>query len=338
MADRLKLALVGCGQIAQTHLREIENQALDIDVTALVDSRLDRAEAMAEQTGGEAYSSLEDALAKGDFDAVDLMLPHDLHVAAALASFAAGKHVVLEKPMAPDLNGCSQILQAAEKAGTVFMIAEQAQYWPDVHRAAELIQSGAIGEVIFARATFYDPIRRDPEDPMPWRFRLERSGGGICLDGGAHWIRPLRIWLGEIDEVIGTTAHPISDMEGESLVQAIFRFESGVTATFMALNTEARTGPGDAFRITGTEGELVIQHGREGNLLLFNHDHPTGEAIMGTAAGTAGSYGYELKDFASAVLSGTALQAKPEYSLGELRTALALYRSVESRTWEKVWD
>lgn len=82
----------------------------------------------------------------------------------------------------------------------------------------------------------------------------------------------------------------------------------------------------------------MIEHGRGGRQFLYNEKHPEGEVVMETLPGNVASYGFELRDFSQAVLHGTALQASPEYSLGELRTALVIYRSVESRRWEKVWS
>ncbi len=335
----VRVALVGCGNIARAHWRGIRYHAPRIEVTAVVDSDADRAAAMAERTGAPAFTSLTQALADGDFDAVDLMLPHDLHERATLDSFEAGKHVVLEKPMAQDLATAARILAAAARhPNQVFMIAEQAQYWPDVIKARQLIDAGEIGEVITARACFYDPLNVDPSAPKPWRFELDRSGGGISIDGGAHWIRPLRMMLGEIDEVVAATGRHIADMEGESWAHALFRFQSGVTASFDALLSASPVAPTEDFRVTGTQGELLIEHGREGRLLLFNAGHPDGEIIMQAFPGKVDSYGVELHDFSLAVLDGKRLEAMPEFSLGELRTALAMYRSVDTRCWEKVWD
>ena len=309
-------------------------------MAAVVDTDPDSVAAMAERTGAPAFASLTEALADGDFEAVDIMLPHDLHEQAAVESFAAGKHVCLEKPMAHNLVSCERILAAAaaaEQAGTVFMIAEQAQYWTDVQRARELIDAGAIGEVITARACFYDPLTVPP-GVIPWRYKLARAGGGISIDGGAHWIRPMRMMLGEIDEVIAATARHVADMEGESSAHAILRFESGVVGTFDALQSTGAVGPVEDFRVTGTKGELVMERGREGRLLLYNGEHPDGLAVMSAFEGKAASYGAELHDFSCAVLDGKEPEASPAYSLGEFRTALAMYRSVESGTWEKVWD
>src|SRR5690348_10440762 len=97
----LDLALVGCGAIARYHLDGIKERARRIRVTAAVDRDRARAEQVAAETGAQVFTSLEDALAGGRFDAVDIMLPHDLHEAATVAALRAGKHVLCEKPMAP---------------------------------------------------------------------------------------------------------------------------------------------------------------------------------------------------------------------------------------------
>jgi len=337
-SEQLKLGLVGCGGIAHEHWRGIYEHASRIQVTAVIDPDANRAAQMAEKTGARPFATLEAALAEGDFAAVDIMLPHDLHEHAAVSAFAAGKHVLLEKPMSMTLDSCAHILAAAEQAGTVFMVAEQAQYWLDALKVQQLIRDGVLGDIITVRAFFGGALGKR-EGPKPWRFFKEQAGGGISMDGGAHWIRPLRMWLGEVDEVVAVIGHPLDEMEGESLVRAMLRFNTGIVALFdaMILNPGAYLGPGEEFRVTGTRGEVVVERGMEGRVMLFNQDHPNGEVLMPKMAGRRDAFGYELQDFASAVLDGKPLEASPAYSLGELRTALAIYRSADSHQWEKVW-
>lgn len=341
MADQktLNIALVGCGGIAQAHWHGIQAHVPQLRVTATVDANPELAQEMARKTGGKPFTSLAEALQQeGLFDAVDIMVPHNLHEEMALAAFAAGKHVVLEKPMGHTLESADRILAAARAAGTVFMVAEQSEYWPDARKIRELIQEGAIGEVITARAVFTNP-KGDTSGPKPWRFVLEQSGGGITMDGGAHWIRPLRMWLGEIDSVVAVTGRPVAEMEGESFTRALLQFESGTVAVFDAWRAGKVHAPGDEFRVTGTLGELVVERGGQDRLLLFTSEFPEGKTLWDQKSeGRASAFGYELLDFTQAVLEGTPLAATPEYSLGELRTALAMYRSAETRKWEKVWD
>ena len=339
MSSTLKLAFLGCGGIARFHLDGIRRDAPRVTVTAAIDVDPAKANALARETGAQPCGSLDEALAGGDFDAVDIMLPHDLHEEATIRCLEAGKHVLLEKPMAPTLDACDRILDAARRSGTVFMVAENAQYWPEVVRAQEAIASGAIGEPITARATFANSTRRDvfaePGEARPWRFDARRTGGGIVIDGGSHWIRPLRMWLGEVESVTAALGRPLSGMDGESLAHALLRFRSGKTAVFEALYFDGILGPGDLWRVTGTEGEIAIG-GRDGALRLYNDSHRDGQRLM-EPAGYPASFGPELADFANAVLDGTPLQAGPEASLGELRTALAIYRSAASGAWESVW-
>jgi UDP-N-acetyl-2-amino-2-deoxyglucuronate dehydrogenase len=336
-AAKLKLALVGCGAIARFHLDGIVERNLPIEVTAAVDTYPDKAQGFASETGAEVFTDFDTALEKGDFDAVDLMLPHDLHEPFALATFAAGKHLLLEKPMAPTLAGCNRILAAARESGQVFMVAENAQYWPEIVRARELIETGAIGEIITARAAFVMEFdKRWFPDGNAWRFEAERTGGGITIDGGSHWIRPLRMWMGEIDEVVGVTDRPFTAMQGESLVHALLRFRSGKVATFDALMADTTLGPENWWRVTGTQGEILVAGKMEGGIRLFDTGHPMGLEVQ-PPQGYAKSFGGELEDFCNAVLTGSPLCAGPEEALGELRTALAIYRSASSGRWEKVW-
>jgi UDP-N-acetyl-2-amino-2-deoxyglucuronate dehydrogenase len=331
----IKAAFVGCGAIAQVHWRGIRTHVPRLKVTATVDIDPSRASAMAEMTGGRAFTSLEDALDSGDFEAVDIMLPPHLHEEAAILAFRAGKHVVLEKPMATTLDSCERILAAARKAGTVFMIAEQAQYWPDAVKVQQLIHEGAIGEIITARAMFSEKVEKQWGD-RPWRYSAEITGGGICFDGGLHRIRPLRMWLGEVDEVIATLGYPFEQMEGESLAHALFRFKSGTIASYGAVINDAVDGVGEAFSVMGTDGTIVIEQGNEGRCLLYDRDAPKGRNVLPAGTRQDAAYGLELADFAKAVLEGSGLAASPEESLGELRTVLAMYRSARSRQWEKV--
>ncbi len=338
MADFLNLAFVGCGAISRYHLDGIKAFEDRIRVTAAVDPDLERAERIARETGARVFPSMAEAVAEGGFEAVDLMLPHDLHEAVAIQAFQAGKHVLLEKPMAPTLDSCNRIMAAAKAAGTVFMVAENAQYWPEILEARRIIESGAIGEVITARAAFcmeFDDYWF--KEKSPWRYERSRAGGGIAIDGGSHWIRPLRMWMGEIDAVVAAVDNPLKRMEGESLFRSLIRFESGKIAGFDGMMVDSVLAPDPWWRITGTIGEIVIEGGFGGGVKLFDPDNREGK-LMAEPQGYARSFGPCIDDFAKAVITGKSPEAGPEESLGELRTALAMYRSLESGRWEKVWD
>ena len=334
MSTMLNLAFVGCGAISEWHLHSIETAVPQIRVTAAIDPDRTQADKIAERTGAAVFTSLDDAIAAGGFEAVDIMVPHHLHESVTTTALAAGLHVMLEKPMAPTLEACDRILAAAADAGTVFMVAENAQYWPEILMAQELIAAGRIGEVITARAcSFVPPLDEFFGGEKPWRFSAAAAGGGVAIDTGSHWLRPLRMWLGEIDEVVAALAHPFPGMEGESLCRALCRHRDGRVSVFDVMLAPGPLGPEPLFRITGTGGEIVIEG--IGRVKLYDGTEPRGEVVG--QGNYLQSYEGELQDFAAAVLTGSSLAAGPEVAIGELRCALAMYRSAETKQWEPVW-
>jgi predicted dehydrogenase len=166
-----------------------------------------------------------------------------------------------------------------------------------------------------------------------WRFSVAAAGGGVAIDAGSHFLRPLRMWCGEIAEVVAVTARPQAAMEGESLCRALCRFESGVVASFDAMLAVAAGATVPRFQLTGTAGEIVID---ATHVRLFDARGGTG-TIEGESAYLQ-SYESEWRDFESAVLDGTPLAASAEYSVGELRATHAMYRSATSGRWERVFD
>lgn len=329
----LRLGIVGCGAIAEWHATAVQ-KATRTRVTACVDPDAGRAAHLAALTGGTACADLADALAVG-VDAVAVMVPHHLHEPVVREAFAAGVHVALEKPMAPEPDACERILTlAAERPDRVFMLTENAQYWPEVLIAKEAIDAGRIGEIVTARAWhhFGPPKEFYPGDDA-WRFQLGAAGGGVALDTGSHWMRPLRMVLGEIDEVVAVTARLWEQMEGESLVRSLCRFRSGVVASFDVILAKGAPALQPHFQFTGTTGEVVVS--ALGEVRLYD-----GTDWNGTVLGQGSymdSYAGVWRDFEAAVLDGTPLAADAAYSLGEVRAANAMVRSATSKRWEPVW-
>ena len=235
--------------------------------------------------------------------------------------------------MAPTLDACDRILAAARQSGTVFLVAENAQYWPEVVRTKALIDDGTVGEVITARAWHCAPPMDQFAGPGNWRFSVAEAGGGVAIDAGSHWLRPLRMWLGELVEVVAATGRPYAAMEGESMCRALCRFDSGVVASFDAVLSPGPVAPLPLFQVTGSRGELVVDV--LGRVKLYDGSDPRG-VVVGQG-GYLQSYEHQIAAFEAAVLDGVAPVAGAEFSLGELRGALAMYRSAASGRWEAVW-
>jgi predicted dehydrogenase len=330
------VAIVGCGAIAHWHLDAIERAGLPVRVTAAVDPDSRAAGSIAARADAPVYGSLTDAIAAGGFAAALIAVPHHLHESLAGEALEAGIAVLLEKPIATTVDAAERTIAVAQRTGTPLVVAENAQYWPEVQTVRRLIDAGAIGDVVTARAsTFFPALGAFYEGDRPWRFDLAAAGGGVAIDTGSHWIRPLRVWLGEANEVVAALGYPHRGMEGESLCRALMRFDSGVVASFDAMLATGAIAPAPLFTVTGTTGELTV----EGSGWVKCYD---GTDWRGTKVGEQGgylqSYEHEWADFVAVVRDGAPPAVPPEYALGELRCALAMYRSAESRRWERVWE
>jgi len=165
--------------------------------------------------------------------------------------------------------------------------------------------------------------RRGAEREQTGLVVLDEGHAECCGEGG------------EVDAVVGATGRPWEAMQGESLVRALLRFRSGVVASLDGLLKSPPFAPEPMFRISGRSGEISIE--RPGRVVLFDAESPGGRQV-GEEGGYGRSYPGQFADFEAAVLDGRPLAAGPESAVGELRTALALYRSVASGRWEPVWD
>ncbi len=339
----MRVAMVGCGAITAAHLDGLASGPRDrVEIVAAVDPDPERAAALARRVADldlcsekvARFTTYRDAAERGDFDAVIAAVPHDRHEQVAVDVLASGRHLLLEKPLAPTVAAADRILEVAAGSSRVFLVGETAQFWPEVITAGSLLDDGAIGEPITAIARVWTPALPEYYGPQAWRFDAAVAGGGIALDTGSHWIRPLRMWFGEIREIVGVTARPHPSMEAESLARALCRHDEIVSSVDLLL-TDAPQPVSPLFRITGSTGEITIE--MDGTTRLFDRQAPRGRQI-GEAGGYFAGFAGQWSDFAAAVLDGAAPAAPADAALGELRCAHALYRSDVTRRFEPVWE
>jgi predicted dehydrogenase len=184
----MRIAVAGLGFMGTTHLQAWQKVA-GAEVAAVVSSderklagdlsaiqgNLGRPGEALDFSGFKKFKSLEEALADKSIDAVDLCLPTHLHEPAALAALAAGKHVLIEKPMALDGAACDRIIAAAEKARRTLMVAQVLRFWPDYQPLIAAMNDrslGALHSAVFRRRCAAPAWGQWLKDP-------EKGGGGV---------------------------------------------------------------------------------------------------------------------------------------------------------------
>ncbi|MFT5366890.1 MAG: putative dehydrogenase [Candidatus Latescibacterota bacterium] len=222
--NKIKLAMIGCGGMGGTHMRRFKTLNERVELVAAVDLVREKAEAVTEQfPGAKVATDFHEVL--DDVDAVLLALPHHLHFSVAQACLDAGKHVLLEKPMANYEVACKELIQTAEAKNRVLMIAYCMRFHPIVTRLKELLDEKKYGEV-FQVSIWTEQLTRYPADH--WASSKERLGGGQLFSHGCHYVDLLLWFLGRPIKGIhmGTNlGTPWMEREGTSNVT--LEFEQG---------------------------------------------------------------------------------------------------------------
>ena len=189
---RLRLGLIGCGGMGTRHAEGFYQLEDRVRVTAAVDIELERAEAVADQFDGcRAATDYEAVL--DDVDGVLIALPHRLHHPAARFFLDAGKHVLLEKPMATTEEHCLDLIKASERSNRVLMTAYVMRFNSLVIRMKELLDERAFGEV-FQVSIWTEQYTRLPA--YPGLTTIASLGGGQLFSHGCHYIDILLWYLG----------------------------------------------------------------------------------------------------------------------------------------------
>lgn len=188
---KVRVGFIGAGRIADLHALAYSDNPTG-ELYAVADSTPGRAESRARQWGAKrAYVNYQDMLADKNVDAVEVLLPHYLHLPATVAALESGKHVSLQKPMALSIAEANQMIAAAKKANRIFRVLENFHHYEPHLRAKAIIESGEIGDpvgvrikVVGGKAVGGWPI---PQESMSWRSEPEKGGPpGQLFDAGHH--------------------------------------------------------------------------------------------------------------------------------------------------------
>jgi predicted dehydrogenase len=325
----LRFAIAGTGTAARYHAQAIaatEGAAL-VAVSRADASR--RADAERE-FGVPCEASFEDLLARADVDAVCICSPSGPHGAQATAAARAGKHVLVEKPMALSLPEADEAIDAARSAGVVLGVALQRRTEPAYRALHDLVADGGLGRVVLAATTV--PYLRTPEyyAATPWRATWATDGGGVLINQAIH-LADLLLWMcGDVREVRATAATVVRAIEAEDTLTASLAFESGALGAIVA-TTGAAPGFPHRLEVFGDRGGVQI----EADAVVRWEADAARRPVAGPAPAGAGSGGSPtglapdghrrlLADFVDAVRTGR----EPLVSGREGRRSLALVLAI----------
>jgi predicted dehydrogenase len=341
----IRVGLLGSGFIAETYAESLQD-VRGAELVANFSRDPHRAAAFAEKWGPIAaqYDDIEALCASPDIDLVVIALPNEAHLDAVRIAAAAGKGIVCTKPLARTGAEAAEILAIAREAGVWHGYAESSVFSPNIQKAHQMVEAGAIGEVLTMRAR---EAHSGPHAPHFWD--AETAGGGALLDMGCHTVESARHFFGKdnpVTEVFawGATMVHGDKTTGEDTAIALLKFAGGQLAQVESSWIE-KGGMQLRHEFVGSAGRIVTDTSQTpvwgfienpAGYLVEKADADTGWVYPVPEEARAYGFSQEMRHFVDCFAAGrTPLETFEDGYI--VNTILdACYASMRSRVWEPV--
>jgi predicted dehydrogenase len=329
--------MIGCGEIAVRTAAAIALSRFARHAMVM-DARADLARNLGETHGVAWTDRAEDLLANPAVDAVYVAVPHDLHAPLAMQAVAAGKHVLVEKPIATTLADADAMIAAARANEVHLSVNFVAQVDPFYRTARELVAGGAIGKVVGTHIVYRNNKQASywtggfsGRVQSDWRVSKARSGGGVLIMNVIHDLNTMRYVTGlEVDRVHAEYDTFATPVEVEDYIAVTCRYDNGAIGTIEAGTALAGSDPlRDVDRIYGTTGQILLGP----SLRVYPSEPAAGLTagewqILPIAPLGADEQQVAMVDgFAGPILAGGEPAVSAEDGRAALATILAAYRS-----------
>ena len=314
------LCVIGCGSFAGAFARAIEPLRGELDLFFASRDPARASNYSARFNGAGSFGSYEAAGDDSRVEAMYICTPHHLHRVHVELAAAAGKHVLVEKPIARTLDEAQAMIDATERVGVTLMVAENYRFMSGIRMAKRLIDDGSIGAlrmVQIQEEALFEPGR--------WRNNRELNGGGVFIDGGVHKADGLVFLSGRPESVFAAAVPPGNPgLEAEDGLAMITRSRAGVVGVINHTWTCAKPSP-IWLSVLGTGGAVYYEAGQ---LWLRLDD--------GTAAKTfdlePDGFGQPtmVREFISSIEEGREPEMSGAAGMVDLEVVLAAYESVDT--------
>lgn len=258
---KLKVGVIGAGYQGRIHLARYASLPEKVEIVAVSDAVNSTAEELARQYNAKAwYTDYNMLLKRSDVDAVSICVPNFLHSEVAVAAAEAGKHVLLEKPMACSLEEADNILRASSRAGVKLMIAYNQVFNPMIQHMKELIKNGQLGKTSIVKSQYVrnflaGGISRGVDG---WRTDIKRAGGGVLTEAGVHRLSLAWYLGGEVEKTSAFTSHLAMDIDGEDSAVILLAYRNGGLGVVICSWVAEFKGPEfERIEVYGTKGSVL---------------------------------------------------------------------------------
>mgnify|MGYP001638261755 CR=1 FL=1 len=326
--------IIGCGMISKFHAQALA--AIDgARLAGVFDPTPASMARAARDYGVRAFESMEAMLSCPEIDAVCVLTPNGLHAPIALQALAAGKHVVVEKPMAITMEDADRLVAASEAAGLQFCVISQLRFSPAVQAVKRAVEAGELGRIVSASLSM--KYYRDDSYYVNsgWHGTWAMDGGGALMNQGIHGVDLLQYLAGPVRRLSAVCKTQTRPIETEDSAVAILEFESGAVGTLEA-STACRPGYPRRLEICGDRGGVTLE---EEDILRWDLPCPkpdltahAGAASSDPTAIDARGHERQLRNMVSAIQSGERLLVDAREGRKPVQIILSVYESAKTHS------
>ena len=358
----INIGIIGGGYMGKAHavafsaVGAVFNTSLRPNLKMVCAQTRESAEHYRQAYGFEqATQNWQDVVAHPDIDAIVIASPQTTHKQIACAAFQAGKHVFCEKPLGASLQDAQAMVDAAHASKCVHMVGFNYVRTPATQFARQLIQSGAIGDIIWFRGEHTEDFYADPSLPANWRS-ADRANGTMG-DLAPHMINAALALNGPITSVMAEieTVHeqrPGGTVTNDDQAQMMVRFDNGAMGHLFFSRVAHGRKMGYVYEITGTHGAIRFDQEDQNSLWLYQAEGheamrgfkriltgPEHPDYLQFCQGAGHGTGYqdqiiiEAKDFLNAIENGTANWPSFDDGLEVAKIVEAAFSSAQQKSW-----
>jgi predicted dehydrogenase len=327
--DKIRLGFIGSGLVAKDmHWPALARMADKFEIIDVSSRDAEKARSFAQLCGAENYRmDYHDLLANKDVEAVVIAYPFEMNHLITKEALGAGKHVLVEKPLAASMREAKEMVEWEKAVPLVTMIAENFRYRSLFEKAHDYIRDGIIGKphtLLFTSISNFDRDRKWLVDSK-WRFDCV---GGIMLDKEVHYLAMMRMLLGEVKSAIGYAGCARDDIGNTDYVTLHIVFENGAIGTMYDISSVEGYNRNDVV-IVGSKGTMLLESDMES--LIINET--SGNSIRHVAKNdNTESYIREFSDFYNCIRNGG--KSKSSFYEGYKDLQLGLTALTTNERWD----
>lgn len=257
MMEQVRFGILGCGVVANYHAQAIADTA-GAELVCACGRTPESTQRFCKAQGIRPMGSYEEMLASPEVDAVCICTPSGLHAEEAIAALAAGKHLVIEKPVSIENADADRIFAAAEASGKTVCVISQFRFSDAAREIRAAMDRGDFGTLVSAALTMRYYRGQEYYDSGAWRGTKALDGGGILMNQGIHGVDVLAYLMGPVRELMGYTRTRLRNIEVEDTACAVLDFENGAIGTIDATVCNKGGSP-LRIEICGEKGSVVLE-------------------------------------------------------------------------------